>query len=197
MSHLLFLPFIAVAAVAAHGVQRLRQDRDGEREPLLAFALGGAALAMYPAADVPAPVSQWISSIPALCVGYGTGRLMARHRRLGVRRLRMSTGVANFVVVGTVVCAFDPQAIPYALRYFGGAALILGSLLLPNLGSRWVRVLAPLMLGVYILHPLVFELAVARLVRRSTVPALVIVATMGLTMGLVYLLRKTTLRRFL
>jgi hypothetical protein len=197
MSHLWFLPFVAVAAVAAHGVQRLRQDRDDDREPFIAFALGGAALAMYPAADVPAPVSQWLFSIPALCVGYGVGRLMARHRRLGVRRLRMSMGVAIFVVVGGAVCIFDSQAIPYALRYFGGAALIVGGLLLPNPSSRWIRGLAPLMLGVYILHPLVFEFAVARIVHRSTASALVVIATMGVTMGLVHLLRKTALLRFL
>lgn len=200
--HLWFLPFVVVAGLLAHLVQRGRarsQVRNDTTAPMIAFAL--AALAIWPA-SLPArgwPFEQWLFSVPTIALGYGVGRCVA-FGDLTRARLGTTAGFTLFVALGLAVSVLRPEASALFVRYVGGLALLVGAMWLPNVIDRLTPHLVPLMLGVYVLHldvhrsltkPVMIDLGIydERWLR--------VAISFPLTMAIVFALRRTWLRRFL
>ncbi|HEX6246050.1 MAG TPA: hypothetical protein VFZ61_34235, partial [Polyangiales bacterium] len=104
--------------------------------------------------------------------------------------------VAGCLLLGLLT----PDADAYTRRYAGALALLAAAVLLPNAPDRLTPRLAALMLGTYILHPIVFQLSVEPALRAAGLGHLVW-ARVGLgylaTLGLVAVLRRTGLRGLL
>lgn len=164
--HLWYLPYLFGAAVALYFVRRSNAAIDG---PAGVLFLVTVALAMLAAngvwhPDTP-PFAQWMTAVPVTLLGYALGRIAlvrdARFRRAAVMVL---------AVCVTVVCIarlFIPgrhgqDGVTVLLGF--GAFVAAGALPLPPTAA--VRMLSPLTLGIYLIHPLVMDMF-SRLVGES------------------------------
>lgn len=212
--HLWFLPAIFIAGVGVHLVHRMR--RGTLPSALLArlpHGFGAMCVALLTAWLLTLPVGQaigwpfeqWLFTLPALPFGWLIGRTLAQRkgparRPLGVGWVTLWSGAA---LLGAVL--LDRSSAPLVLRY----AAAMGALLLtwwrPTPGGSLARWFAPLMLGVYILHPAVDRWItdpVRFLLRKLTldIPSdslLAVGLTFVLSMAVVAVLRRTRLRTVL
>ncbi|MEM1415651.1 MAG: hypothetical protein AAGH15_12160, partial [Myxococcota bacterium] len=146
------------------------------------------------------PFEQWLFSLPAVLLGFGLGRLVAFAPDL--RTLRRSVGAAWLLCAGLalLLAALVPETALYGRRILGGLGLLVLAALLPNVPDRLTRRVAPLMLGVYILHFFVYLWFVKPalcFVELGDSHALRLGVTFPLTMLLVAWLRRTRLRALL
>ncbi|MEQ9081522.1 MAG: acyltransferase family protein [Sandaracinaceae bacterium] len=197
--HLWFLPFILVAGLAAHAAHRAVGT--SKVAPVVALGLAGLAVLLAPAFGVSEwPYAQWIFSLPAIPLGFVLGRALAFERSLPRLRLLLATLLLAFVGLGVIAWGVDEGSGVYAFRHAGGFGLLALATWLPNRADPYTRRLTPLMLGVYILHPAVYGWIVKPamcLVEVNDVRWLRVALAFPATMLLVWVLRKTWLKRFL
>jgi hypothetical protein len=193
--HLWFLPAIVAAAFGAHLVHRATE----RFHPFV--SAGVACLAVAPHVELGYPFDQWCFTLPAVGIGYAFGRALSAERNdLSRLRVLLTAGYALFGVLVGVLVLLDPNIAPFVMRYVGGVGLLVVALWLPNFEGPLTRHLAPLMLGVYILHPAVWGIVVRPLLNGigvGSVDWLRVAVTFPLTILLVWLLRKTWLARVL
>jgi surface polysaccharide O-acyltransferase-like enzyme len=198
--HLWFLPFIVLAGLAAHFFHRLTERAHAWIAAAVAVAIGAAIFPFPPHAALIWPFDQWFFSLPALALGFGLGRVVSSERDLDRLRLTLVFGFALFAVLGSFAVAADALAASFVLRYAGGLGLLVFATWFPNKTDPITRALAPLMLGVFMLHPIVYELVVKPLllaVDLGDSELLRIALTFGVTTGFVALVRATPLRAFI
>lgn len=198
--HLWFLPFVVVAGLIAHLVQRLVPQEQTGRDAALAMLVAALMLPVATRSGLGWPVNQWLFSLPAIPLGYGLGRLMASERSLPRLRVKLSAVYVLFVLLGLVALPLEPAGAHYTARFLGGLGLLVAATWLPDQKDPVTGRLVPLMLGVYVLHPLVHALFVGPALTRTGLEELAVLragATFAATMALVALLRTTRLRRFL
>lgn len=197
--HLWFLPFIVVAGLVAHRVHR-RFPNAGAPAVLGAVVVAGLCLWIPPQRSFGWPFDQWLFALPAVPLGYALGRGLALAGGLDRFRRAATVGWALFCVVGLAVVAIEPGSRGFLLRTAGGLGLLVVGAWLPARSDGLTRRLAPLMLGVYILHPVVYQWGLKPLFLEAGVHSvrwLRVVVTFPVTMLLVAALRQTPLRRFL
>lgn len=196
--HLWFLPFIMAAGLFAHVVHRAVGAWRGAL--VTSVLLAGVALLVPARFSLEWPFAQWLFSLPAIPLGFALGRAMAFGTTLTFLRMLLATVLVIFVGLGLVAHALDPRAGIHAFRFAGGLGLLVAASFLPNRPDRVTPKLVPLMLGVYVLHPVVYLWLVKPLmivVAINQVEWLRVVLAFPATMGVVWVLRKTPLVRFL
>lgn len=196
--HLWFLPFILGAGLVAHLVHKVVGASRGA--VLAAMLLAGLALLVPPRFDTTWPMQQWLFSLPAIPLGFALGRALAFERSLPRLRLLLATGLVIFVGLSLIAWGLDERAGVYGFRFAGGLGLLVAATFLPNRPDRFTKKLTPLMLGVYVLHPVVYLWLVKpamNVVAINDVQWLRVALAFPLTMLVVWLLRKTPLSRFL
>jgi surface polysaccharide O-acyltransferase-like enzyme len=196
--HLWFLPFILLAGLAAHYLHR--GVRSSRLAALAALCAAGALLLVPPRLTLEWPLQQWAFSLPAIPLGFALGRALAFERSLPRLRLLLAAGFVTFLGLGLMAWTLDERAGIYAFRFAGGLGLLVGATFLPNRPDRWTAKLTPLMLGVYILHPVVYLWLVKPAmcaVELNHVQWLRVVLAFPATMLAVWLMRRTPLRRVL
>src|SRR5262249_45425125 len=75
--HLWFLPFLLVATAGVRAAGVLLSQHPARNVATGAFALGAVALALCPLTAIGWPFEQGGFSVPALCLGFGRGRLLS------------------------------------------------------------------------------------------------------------------------
>lgn len=203
--HLWFLPFIVVLGLGAHLWQR---RHSGGWAPVFALVAGlGVFLIQGRLPSVGWPFDQWLFSLPALPFGFALGRAMAwasdaDGEALRLLRFRGVTAIGfAFVAFGSfAVIGISPASEVYAHRFLGAAGALVLASWLPNRNDRFTEAATPWMLGVYILHPVVYLWLVKPALCYfvlGDVRWLRVVATFPLTMLIVAGLLRTPLKRFL
>jgi surface polysaccharide O-acyltransferase-like enzyme len=200
-THLWFLPFIAVAGLVIHGI-----CRGTKKAPHWALAGISLMVALLLISYHPLPVSwkapfpQWAFSAVALPLGLGFGRIIETQGGPRQARTQITIFGGVFILGSLVVAGLGQSVETYAYRFALSVTLMVGVLWLPDRRERLTEAIAPLLLGIYILHPYVHDDVVRRVCRAydwndNGLPAiLVIIALSGM---LVALLRRTPLRSFL
>ena len=190
--HLWFLPFIVLAGLAAHLVHRVA----GQFQALPLAALAAAPLLFLEPRVLGWPFEQWLFSAPAVVLGYAIGRALAFAPSM--RRLRewFGIGLALFLAGAWFWWRAFPNTEPALFRFAGALGVLVLAAWLPNVDNRVTRALTPLMLGVYILHPVVYLWCVKPLmclVACNDIRWLRVVLTFPATMAVVWGLRRTRL----
>lgn len=205
--HLWFLPAIFVAGAAAHGAHRVfhKAPFPGGRLPMLALPVAAAVLLTLPVGRYLGwPFEQWLFLLPALPLGWLLGRALARGPAFFGKPTLAVLGT-QFAVALAIAALADPDSAPVLLRYGGALFCLWFAVFVPRLGTRYVAMVAPLMLGVYVLHPSVHRLltdpllsglpsTIVSVLEGFQLPALL---TFVMSMGLTALLRRTPLKRVL
>jgi surface polysaccharide O-acyltransferase-like enzyme len=202
--HLWFLPFVVVAGLVTHALHRWHRPR-ARRAHVLLGAAGAVLVAtllfpVAPRADLEWPFDQWLFSMPAVPLGYALGRAISVERELPRLRLLLSGGLAGFLAIAGLVALVDPLSGPYILRFAGGVGLLVAATWLPNRADPVTKRVAPLLLGVYVLHPGLYKLAIEPILIElgwAGVMPLRVAATCALCLAVVVVLRRTPLKRFL
>jgi surface polysaccharide O-acyltransferase-like enzyme len=197
--HLWFLPFVVAAGAASHLLHKWSSTQS-PWAMAAAGLVGCALLTAPPQVHLPWPFDQWFFSVPAILLGFALGRAVARERNVARLRALTTGGYALFGLGCAVVALVTPNTGPYVLRFAGGLGLLVAALWLPNRGDRWIRRITPLMLGVYILHPAVYRLAVEPVLGAADltdVRWLRVALTFPATLLVVWGMRRTWLRRVL
>jgi surface polysaccharide O-acyltransferase-like enzyme len=221
--HLWFLPFVVMAGAATYALARLVSRWRFPRVPkrynfVLAIALVAGCMTPFVvplSLEVAWPFQQWIFGAVAIPLGFVLASIFGQDAKVpsGLLPIPFAIGVA--------VVAWSQGTVEWvvALRY-GIALLLLGVLAVyrSRVASKRVAAVSVLMMGVYILHPAVFQWLVRpgwEAVLGSAPPAgsvwdfprleggplteatLSVALTFGLTLIIVRLLRATPLQRFL
>jgi surface polysaccharide O-acyltransferase-like enzyme len=195
-----FLPFTAFAGIAAHAAQRALQGSRWERGMLLLlFCAGLIAAPLVPRLALGWPFEQWLFSVPSLLLGFVIGRSCGELRvreRIGAC---LTLGCVVFAAATLALWPLAPEGARLALRYLLAFTLLSAALWLPEREYALAARLRPLLLGVYILHPMLYEHLVDAVLWRAGVGRigwLRVCAGVGVSAGCVWLLRRTPLRRF-
>lgn len=196
-AHLWFIPFALISGI---GVATLQRATTGERNNfwiILCFA-GGVALwltnAFSHAIDpyrFP-PVSQWMFSIPSTFFGFAIGRMILTHDG---RILR--DAVAAMSVCAAICCIVAVTLdLPFVLvRYSAALTLVGAALVWRGKMDRICTIVSPLLLGVYLVHPLVVRLFKSFVWLDGHIflySGIVFV----ISCGVIWVMQRTPLRRF-
>lgn len=188
-THLWFLPFIFLAALAVRAV--LPWVRRADWRVVAALGLpGGLGLAcISPAGSLVYPFSTWWFSLPGVVLGLTLGRI-ALAERLGGKKAMLGSGL---LAAGGIGWMFWMGLEPPVGRFAVAAALVVISMdwTLPD--DPISRTLTRCVYGVYLIHPLIFVLH-HRLIDIPSYPALVVVGLIGSTLATLILMRLPLLR---
>jgi surface polysaccharide O-acyltransferase-like enzyme len=198
--HLWFLPFSVTAAVLVQALARATCDQPGRLLAWLGFALGFATLTLCPRFAVGWPFEQWGFSLPAICLGLALGRLIAKPSPASDARLELTLLAAAFALIALLLREAVPSTAPYVVRHVLGLALVVAALWLPNRPDPITRAVTPCLLGVYVLHLLVYRELIEPVVNALSLGLSAwqkIALTFGAALAIVELLRRTPLRRVL
>lgn len=165
--HLWFLPFAFAACLAVYPVIPLIQNSHGFALPLVLGAAALGIILLQQHLDMPAPLSQWSYSLPAVFMGL---ILALRHIDFGLRVLFLAAFIATALLMGAT----------FGLLQLG---LAVGVFLLctefPTPNTALSQQAGAAAMGVYLAHPLVLSV----LTRTTTLPdhstALAVVACAG------------------
>ena len=153
--HLWYLPYLFGSAITLHFARRSNAAFDRPAGVLFFVLVGLVLLAAngvwHP--DTP-PFAQWMTAVPVTLLGYAWGRIAllpdTRSRRTA------ATALAVCVVAMCIARLFMPgrHGQDGMTVLLGFAAFVaIGALPLPSTAA--VRLLSPLTLGIYLVHPLV------------------------------------------
>lgn len=139
--HLWFLPFSYFFVLF---ISQFRRQRRG-----MAVVILVPCSIWLADASLPQPFAQWVTVIPAACMGLVLNHLGARSRRAHF------IGWMSVLLAGLMVLAGRDTV---ALQYVIGIAAVLIALPFRLPASNFTRVLSETSFGIYLLHPLVFAL---------------------------------------
>jgi peptidoglycan/LPS O-acetylase OafA/YrhL len=194
--HLWYLPFVFLGLVAIRAavpwLSRL------PRWPLVGMLVLAAALAMLVlpgtwVAQLPAPAPQFVFAAPALCFGIALAEIV---QESDTRRRWSAVAAICVVAVGGAILKqslFGFSWIPFAVA----VPLTSIAVLRPVDEGPLARLVAPLTLGIYVMHPLVVSLLDKShaLVRLGIPQELTFVVAFLLCAVTVYVMRRTPIRQ--
>jgi len=199
--HLWFLPFIGIVGVAVHLIQ-LATARVSDL--LLASIALPMVVVLFPFLShlvlYSCPFREWLFSIPALPLGFGFGRLVAHSGHPQAAQVYAAFFTAGFLLLCGALAAVDPDTLAQTRQYALSLVLLTEVLWLPDQQDPVNATVGPLLMGLYILHPLVNVQIIMRVVRISGWnldgwPLLLLVS--ALTLGIVALVRRTPIKAVL
>jgi len=198
--HLWFLPFIAIVGVAAHLIQRATARVSDLFLASIALPVTVVLFSFRTQLDLYSPFGQWLFSIPALPLGFGLGRLIAHSGHQRAARVHAVFFTAGLLLLCGALAVVAPDTLAHTGPYAFSLILLTGVLWLPDKQDPVNAMVGSLLLGLYILHPLVHDQIIARVVRicgwnSDGWPLLLLVS--ALTLGIVALLRHTPIKAVL
>lgn len=198
--HLWFLPFITVAGLLAHLAHRTTRDLPVVPTVVVSLLLAAAALRLDGLELESDPFHQWCFAAASIPLGVAVGAaLRAGSQRRDAQRNVTWVALA-FVPLAWVVARMDPPSADAARRYALAACALGAVLWLPDAPDVVTTFLTPLLLGVYILHPVVDDQLALRLneaLHDALQPWALTTVVFLLTLALGAGLYRTRLRRFL
>jgi surface polysaccharide O-acyltransferase-like enzyme len=194
--HLWYLPYTFLLGIPLYGLTRWTAKVRLEGMILLATGVGvvtlvACALAMT-ARPLPAPFPQWEFGFAALPVGYAIGTCL-RLPRLAARRLLLAllSAAVGATCLLLIAAGHGGMGISYGLA----TPLVCLAYVWPGSPDLLATTVAPLTLGIYLIHPLV-GYALSLLAPPGPPYVLLIAANVGLSGLLTFALKATVLRRF-
>jgi surface polysaccharide O-acyltransferase-like enzyme len=195
-SHLWFVPFAMFSAGLVAGTHMLTRTQSHRLMGFIGMAVGAVvlvAIGLMPEADRPAPIPQWLISIPSAFFGFGLGRLtLAEGNKPAMRDL---IPIAVLALAGAV---YFEWAHPNMLiwRYCVSLILVFVVFSIPGKLDPISKFFSPLLFGIYLAHHLVRERFL------SHIPAIdqsqfLFVVDFAITAVLVRALKLTPLKRFI
>lgn len=197
--HLWFLPFILPMNITAVLIARRCLRVDPARLIWGAAAVGAVVLLVTAYVrmrwPIGPPYGQWLFSVPALPLGLAVGRTIAT--AADRNRVLIGLGVVAAAVVTFAVLVPRPDGAEWwLLKRYGAALLIL------SIASMWsgrtepvTQTLVRSTLGIYLVHPAIIMVANRFGLNVGPMPINTL-AIYGCSLGLVLVLRKTPLTRF-
>ncbi len=171
--HLWYLPYLFAVSAVLYWVRLMSPAADGPAGVAVCAALAMAILTANAVwlSGMP-PFDQWLTAVPMTLFGHALGRIALIH----VDQTRRSA-VAAVLAMVTAACAarlFIPGGYGQdAVVAWLGLTLFVAVGALPLPASAAVRLLAPLTLGIYLIHPLVMDMF-SRLIGESGSPLRVV-----------------------
>jgi surface polysaccharide O-acyltransferase-like enzyme len=198
-THLWFVPFSLVGSLIIAGVQgwtgRLAHGWTG----LLALLLGAAVTVInarvLATGSVEWPLLQWLFAAPAVPIGFGLGRMLlagdaAVRRRLAWIACAVALGCLAFLLLLAKTGVPDWEMVR---RYAVSLALVSIGFVWPGSQDPFSQKLAPLLFGVYLIHPLILRVYQATHLPQPPL-ALFAALVFAVSAALVLLLQRTRLR---
>jgi peptidoglycan/LPS O-acetylase OafA/YrhL len=194
--HLWYLPYAFASGLLVYlfnkRIQRLN-------DTLVALAATIAGVLLLPvctlslqAHDLPRPLPQWEFALATIPLGLALGRALSTpSRRMQGLLLSMISGTTLAACVILIALRLNALAIPYGLA----VALVCFAYSWPVNGNGFVTTVAPLTLGIYLLHPLVTLGVTHFFPAQGHYPAFIIV-TACVSGAVTWGLMRTPLRRF-
>jgi fucose 4-O-acetylase-like acetyltransferase len=194
--HLWFVPFALCSALIVGFLQARTAHLPHGIVILVAASIGALTLLasahLLDRYEFFTPFDQYIYALPSTFIGFALGRTLlidVPQQRRNVRLL---------FCAGAVVVAVSAMILPielFPVRYAISAILITGALAWPGKSDWLTTTMTPILLGVYLIHPLVI-----RITKRSDVfddyIAIYAATVFVLSAIAVWLMRKTRLARF-
>ncbi|MCB9618640.1 MAG: hypothetical protein H6724_04205 [Sandaracinus sp.] len=193
-THFWYLPFVTVAGWLVYELDLLAR-RSSRPAAWLTMCLGVGLLACYLDASFVYydPFSQWAFAAPAIPLGLAMGSLMRDSQRVATVAF-----VAVFSAAATQLRAGGFAGGDGATRFALASCILVVIWLLPSRRFRWLAVVEPLMLGIFMLHVTVGYVLVDHWLPRGTLPNIPYLLSVVTLTGLaVWTMRKTRLKRFL
>jgi Acyltransferase family len=194
--HLWYLPFAFLVTLAALVLRRGAGLFAARYVCLVGGGLGGVMLVLCSLASrtwaLEAPFGQWAFAASAIPFGIAVGAACR------ARPARVYLALASVALAGVVSCAVVERIGDHytAISYGIGIPLACAALLWRFEPNGLVRVLAPLSMGLYVLHPFITD-QIYRLDLVRRFPALTATASILVTLALTLVLRKTPIQRYL
>jgi surface polysaccharide O-acyltransferase-like enzyme len=195
-SHLWFVPFAMFSAGLVAGAQVLTRRLPDRATAFSAMVLGIAVLltmGLMPDADRPAPIPQWMISIPSSFFGFALGRLVLLGS--GKPEPRDLVPLAVLALIGALVFGlWLPNMLIW--RYCVSLLLVFVVFLVPGKTDGLSKFMSPLLFGIYLAHHLVSGRLLVKVpfIEHSQ---LLFVVDFALTALLVRALKFTPLKRFI
>lgn len=194
-SHLWFVPFAMFSAGLVAGVHLLSRTAPNRATGFIAAVIGAVVLVgigLMPDVERPAPIPQWLLSLPSAFFGFALGRLvLANGDRPAPRDL---APLAVFALVGAVVYGlYQPNMLIW--RYCVSLLLVFVVFLVPGKVDPISKFLSPLLFGIYLAHHLISHRLLVKVpfIEHSQYLFLV---DFALTALVVRALKSTPLKRF-
>ena len=194
--HFWFLPFSACASLGVHRLLRMGDLVSSLRAATAACLL----LALCPRVEWGWPFEQWGFSLPAIALGLMLGIALRDEPVRPFTRVELVLGALGFLTAALSIAQHVPGSLRYCERHAGALVLVLLALWLPQRPDPITRWLTPHLLGVYILHLLVYRTLVEpalRSIDAGWLSPLRVYAAFVVTLSIVWLLRRTPLLRVL
>jgi hypothetical protein len=192
--HLWFVPFALCSSILVASAQqatRRLHDRTTGHAALALGVLAVAGAAWMPEEPLAAPLPQWLLAVPATFLGFGLGRLALCGN--GTLARRDALRVAGVALLGAIAGVAQPSDL--AWRYSVSLLFVLAAFMLPAKSGAALRVLSPLLFGIYLMHPLIASRILANVVWLKHRQLFFVVDFACSALG-VRALRSTPLRRF-
>ena len=167
--HLWYLPYLFGVSVALSSLRRSHAAVDGPAGVWF-FAVAGLAMLAVNGVWCPAtpPFAQWMTAVPVTLLGYALGRItmLPDARSKGTALLTLTLCVTAMCVARICMPGnYSHDGVTVLLGF--GAFVAAGALPLPPMAA--VRLLSPLTLGIYLIHPLIVDM-LSRLIGESGSP---------------------------
>jgi hypothetical protein len=194
-SHLWFVPFALFSAGLVAGAQYLTRGLPHRPVAFGAAALGLVVLLSFglmPQYELEAPIPQWLLSLPSSFFGFALGRLvLAGEGRPLVRDMLPIAVVAG---IGAILFGVVSHNL-LIWRYSVSLLIVFAAFLRPGKVDPLSKFLSPLLFGIYLAHHFIAERVLVKFAAIDH-SQLLFVVDFAITAVVVYLLKKTLLRRF-
>lgn len=195
-SHLWFVPFAMFSAGLVAGTHMLTRTAPNRLMGFIGMIVGAVVLVsigLMPEADRPAPIPQWLLSLPSAFFGFGLGRLvLAEGSKPAVKDL---LPIAVVALVGAVYFHWFQENM-LIWRYCVSLMLVFVVFSIPGKVDPISKFLSPLLFGIYLAHHLVSHRLLVKVpfIEHSQYLFLV---DFAITALLVRALKSTPLKRFI
>jgi hypothetical protein len=194
-----FLPTAFAASVLLAWIRKMAPGHSVGS--ILLCAVLSAAFVVIPFPEIGrTPFHQWIWSLPALPLAFALGAAIEKHG--GPRSARKDAAIlcaatiAAYVLVWTLA---DAEGRDSLVRFGLSIAMLTLVLFIPDAPDRFTALVAPLILGIYVIHDPFWELGLRLLHWERWIAYQVpqVLLLLGICAALTFALRKTPVARFL